>query len=160
MDYRELHRSARKLPYDDGKPFAYTAENRARLEEIGGLDGLKKWLLERRKLFELRDTLSAEIVPKVMAKAKAMNKQIHLPVDFVDDEVLPGAKLEAFAHLFWDDDLEFCFYGHDEAYRECHKIADELQEIFPQVRALKALNFYEISSRKTEWYWQCPKGMP
>ena len=34
IDYRELHRSARKLPHDDGKPFAYTAENRARLEEI------------------------------------------------------------------------------------------------------------------------------
>jgi len=34
MDYRDLHRSARKLPYDDGKTFAYTAENRARLEEI------------------------------------------------------------------------------------------------------------------------------
>ena len=32
--------------------------------EVGGLDGLKKWLLERRKLFELRDSLSAEIVPK------------------------------------------------------------------------------------------------
>ncbi|PWU11685.1 MAG: AAA family ATPase [Terriglobia bacterium] len=36
----------------------------ARLEEIGGLETLKKWLLERRKLFELRDTLSAELVPK------------------------------------------------------------------------------------------------
>jgi NADH-quinone oxidoreductase E subunit len=34
IDYRELHRSARQLPFDDGKPFAYTAENRARLEEI------------------------------------------------------------------------------------------------------------------------------
>jgi NADH-quinone oxidoreductase E subunit len=34
IDYRELHRSARQLPYDDGKPFAYTEENRARLEEI------------------------------------------------------------------------------------------------------------------------------
>src|SRR5436190_18932727 len=34
IDYREFHRSARQLPYDDGKPFAYTAENRARLEEI------------------------------------------------------------------------------------------------------------------------------
>jgi hypothetical protein len=32
--------------------------------EIGGLDGLKKWLLERRKLFQLRDSLSIEIVPK------------------------------------------------------------------------------------------------
>jgi SpoVK/Ycf46/Vps4 family AAA+-type ATPase len=34
------------------------------LEDIGGLPGLKKWLLERRKLFEMRDTLSAELVPK------------------------------------------------------------------------------------------------
>ena len=32
--------------------------------EIGGLDGLKKWLLERRKLFQMRDSLSSEIVPK------------------------------------------------------------------------------------------------
>ncbi|HEY2014840.1 MAG TPA: AAA family ATPase [Bryobacteraceae bacterium] len=32
--------------------------------EVGGLLGLKKWLLERRKLFQLRDTLSSEIVPK------------------------------------------------------------------------------------------------
>jgi AAA+ superfamily predicted ATPase len=34
------------------------------LGEVGGLEGLKTWLLERRKLFEQRDTLSAEIVPK------------------------------------------------------------------------------------------------
>ena len=34
IDYRELHRSARQLPHDDGQPFEYTAENRARLEEI------------------------------------------------------------------------------------------------------------------------------
>jgi len=34
IDYRELHRSARRLPHDDGQPFEYTAENRARLEEI------------------------------------------------------------------------------------------------------------------------------
>jgi len=33
-------------------------------ESIGGLENLKKWLLERRKLFQLRDTLSSEIVPK------------------------------------------------------------------------------------------------
>jgi SpoVK/Ycf46/Vps4 family AAA+-type ATPase len=31
---------------------------------IGGLDGLKMWLLERRRLFDMRDSLSAEIVPK------------------------------------------------------------------------------------------------
>ena len=36
----------------------------ASIGEVGGLDGLKKWLLERQKLFQLRDTLSAEIVPK------------------------------------------------------------------------------------------------
>ena len=34
------------------------------IEEIGGLETLKKWLLERRKLFEQRDALSADIVPK------------------------------------------------------------------------------------------------
>ena len=32
--------------------------------QIGGLEGLKKWLIERRKLFQMRDDLSAEIVPK------------------------------------------------------------------------------------------------
>ena len=34
------------------------------LDEVGGLETLKKWLLERRKLFDMRDTLSSEIVPK------------------------------------------------------------------------------------------------
>jgi hypothetical protein len=34
------------------------------LGEIGGLELLKKWLLERRKLFQMRDSLSSEIVPK------------------------------------------------------------------------------------------------
>jgi SpoVK/Ycf46/Vps4 family AAA+-type ATPase len=32
--------------------------------EVGGLEGLKKWLLERQKLFQLRESVSAEIVPK------------------------------------------------------------------------------------------------
>jgi SpoVK/Ycf46/Vps4 family AAA+-type ATPase len=32
--------------------------------EVGGLESLKKWLMERRKLFRQRDTLSADIVPK------------------------------------------------------------------------------------------------
>lgn len=32
--------------------------------EIGGLEELKKWLLERRELFRLRDSLTQEIVPK------------------------------------------------------------------------------------------------
>ena len=34
------------------------------IEQVGGLESLKKWLLERRKLFQQRDTLSADIVPK------------------------------------------------------------------------------------------------
>ena len=34
IDYREFHRSTRKMPYDDGSVFAYEPENRARLEEI------------------------------------------------------------------------------------------------------------------------------
>src|SRR5204863_5900473 len=34
------------------------------IADVGGLENLKKWLLERRKLFELRDSLSSEIVPK------------------------------------------------------------------------------------------------
>jgi SpoVK/Ycf46/Vps4 family AAA+-type ATPase len=32
--------------------------------EVGGLQGMKKWLVERRKLFRLQDGLSADIVPK------------------------------------------------------------------------------------------------
>jgi SpoVK/Ycf46/Vps4 family AAA+-type ATPase len=36
----------------------------ATLGQVGGLEGLKKWLVERQKLFEMRDSLSAEIVPK------------------------------------------------------------------------------------------------
>lgn len=34
------------------------------LESVGGLEILKRWLVERRKLFQMRDQLSADIVPK------------------------------------------------------------------------------------------------
>ena len=34
------------------------------LDEVGGAPVLKKWLLERRKLFEMRDELASDIVPK------------------------------------------------------------------------------------------------
>jgi AAA+ superfamily predicted ATPase len=34
------------------------------IDEVGGLENLKRWLMERRKLFELRDSISSEIVPK------------------------------------------------------------------------------------------------
>ena len=33
-------------------------------DNIGGLENLKKWLLERRRLFQMRDSVSSEIVPK------------------------------------------------------------------------------------------------
>jgi SpoVK/Ycf46/Vps4 family AAA+-type ATPase len=34
------------------------------IAQIGGLDVLKQWLIERKKLFQLRDNLSTDIVPK------------------------------------------------------------------------------------------------
>jgi hypothetical protein len=34
------------------------------IDDIGGLGIMKQWLLERRKLFQMRDALSADIVPK------------------------------------------------------------------------------------------------
>jgi AAA+ superfamily predicted ATPase len=34
------------------------------IEHVGGLEIMKKWLAERRKLFQLRDEVSADIVPK------------------------------------------------------------------------------------------------
>jgi SpoVK/Ycf46/Vps4 family AAA+-type ATPase len=34
------------------------------LGDIGGLEGLKTWLLERQKLFQMRESLTTEIVPK------------------------------------------------------------------------------------------------
>ncbi|MSO56862.1 MAG: NAD(P)H-dependent oxidoreductase subunit E [Acidobacteria bacterium] len=34
IDYRELHRSKRQMPVDDGQPFVYSPENRERLEVI------------------------------------------------------------------------------------------------------------------------------
>ena len=36
----------------------------ATIDEVGGLEGLKTWLRERRKLFHMREGLAADIVPK------------------------------------------------------------------------------------------------
>jgi SpoVK/Ycf46/Vps4 family AAA+-type ATPase len=36
----------------------------AQIERVGGLEVMKKWLLERRRLFQLRDSIGAEMVPK------------------------------------------------------------------------------------------------
>jgi ATPase family associated with various cellular activities (AAA) len=41
----------------------YVADGTA-IGHVGGLASLKKWLAERRKLFQLRDTVNASIVPK------------------------------------------------------------------------------------------------
>jgi AAA+ superfamily predicted ATPase len=65
------------------------------LNDVGGLEGLKTWLKERRKLFELRDTLSAEIVPKGLLmmgipgcgkslSVKAIANQFQLPLYRID----------------------------------------------------------------------------
>ena len=43
----------------------YVADS-TQIEHVGGLEYLKTWLMERRKLFVERDSLSAEIVPKGM----------------------------------------------------------------------------------------------
>ena len=53
----------KRLLVNRGGVIEYIAEG-ASLGEVGGLEHLKKWLLERRKLFQLRDSLSADIVPK------------------------------------------------------------------------------------------------
>jgi AAA+ superfamily predicted ATPase len=36
----------------------------AKIEAVGGLEVMKKWLLERRQLFLMRDSIGAELVPK------------------------------------------------------------------------------------------------
>ena len=65
------------------------------LSDVGGLEGLKKWLIERRKLFQMRDSLTTEIVPKgilIMGipgcgkslSVKAIASQFQLPLYRVD----------------------------------------------------------------------------
>src|SRR5580698_8760119 len=72
------------------------------LGEVGGLEGLKTWLVERSKLFEMRDSLDAEIVPKGLLMmgipgcgkslcVKAISSQFHLPLYRVDmTEIFSG----------------------------------------------------------------------
>jgi hypothetical protein len=65
------------------------------LGDVGGLEGLKTWLVERSKLFEMRDRLDAEIVPKGLLlmgipgcgkslSVKAIAHQFKLPLYRVD----------------------------------------------------------------------------
>jgi SpoVK/Ycf46/Vps4 family AAA+-type ATPase len=72
------------------------------LGEVGGLEGLKKWLVERQKLFQMRDSLSAEIVPKGLLlmgipgcgkslSVKAIASHLQLPLYRVDmTEIFSG----------------------------------------------------------------------
>jgi SpoVK/Ycf46/Vps4 family AAA+-type ATPase len=53
----------KRLLVSRGGVIEYIADG-AQLGQIGGLEYLKKWLLERRKLFQLRESISADIVPK------------------------------------------------------------------------------------------------
>jgi len=65
------------------------------LSEVGGLEGIKKWLLERRKLFQMGEDLSAELVPKgvlIMGipgcgkslSVKAFSSYLQLPLYRID----------------------------------------------------------------------------
>jgi SpoVK/Ycf46/Vps4 family AAA+-type ATPase len=53
----------KKLLISRGGVVEYIADGTT-LGGVGGLEGLKKWLIARRKLFRMRDTLDEEIVPK------------------------------------------------------------------------------------------------
>ena len=56
-------REEKRLLINRSGVLEYIAEGKE-IGEIGGLEGLKAWLAERRKLFQMRDSLTAEIVPK------------------------------------------------------------------------------------------------
>jgi SpoVK/Ycf46/Vps4 family AAA+-type ATPase len=78
-----------------------------RLSAVGGLDGLKRWLLERRKLFQMRDELDSEIVPKGLLMmgipgcgkslcVKAIANAFELPLYRIDmSEIFSGRRGKA-----------------------------------------------------------------
>src|ERR1035437_2628175 len=53
----------KRLLVNRGGVIEYVADSTS-IGEGGGLENLKQWLLERRKLFQLRESLSTDIVPK------------------------------------------------------------------------------------------------
>jgi len=84
----------KRLLVNRGGVIEYVADTTG-IEEVGGLGQLKQWLLERRKLFELRESLSTDIVPKgvlVMGVpgcgkslcVKAISSQFELPLYRID----------------------------------------------------------------------------
>lgn len=65
------------------------------INQVGGLENLKTWLLERKRLFEMRDSISADIVPKGLLmmgipgcgkslSVKAIAKHFGLPLYRID----------------------------------------------------------------------------
>ena len=65
------------------------------ISQVGGLQNLKGWLMERKRLFEMRDTISADIVPKGVLmmgipgcgkslSVKAVAKHFGLPLYRID----------------------------------------------------------------------------
>jgi AAA+ superfamily predicted ATPase len=84
----------KRLLVNRGGVIEYVADA-AQLGQVGGLETLKKWLMERRKLFELRDSLTAEIVPRGILmmgipgcgkslSVKAIASCFHLPLYRID----------------------------------------------------------------------------
>jgi len=53
----------KKLLVNRSGTIEYVADG-AHIDRVGGLEVMKKWLTERRKLFQNRDTLGADMVPK------------------------------------------------------------------------------------------------
>jgi SpoVK/Ycf46/Vps4 family AAA+-type ATPase len=53
----------KRLLINRGGVIEFVADSSS-IGQIGGLERLKQWLLERRKLFQLRESLSTDIVPK------------------------------------------------------------------------------------------------
>jgi len=62
-DFLRLLLEEKRLLVGRSGVIEYIAEVAA-IADIGGLEELKKWLLERRELFRMRDNLTNEIVPK------------------------------------------------------------------------------------------------
>lgn len=68
--HRRLDQSALPALYEEKRllmnrsgMIEYVADG-AQIDHVGGLEIMKKWLLDRRMLFQQRDTLGADIVPK------------------------------------------------------------------------------------------------
>lgn len=84
----------KKLLVNHGGVIDYISDGKT-LDDVGGLEGLKSWLSERRKLFHLRESLDEEIMPKgvlIMGipgcgkslSVKAIASQFQLPLYRID----------------------------------------------------------------------------